>query len=89
MTTIGAGQTVTVPGAHVAEAGITDTYGPAAGSLRVAKTIAGPAAGKQGAVTVQAVCNGSPLSACAQGPGRGARRHALAYVPPHNRGLGL
>ena len=27
--------------------------------------------------------------ACAQGPGRGSRRHALAYVPPHNRGLGL
>ena len=80
VTTIGAGQTVTVPGAHVAEAGITDTYGPAAGSLRVAKTIAGPAAGKQGAVTVQAVCNGSPLSPALRVPaGAPAGTHSHTY----------
>ena len=61
VTTTGAGQTVAVPAAHVAEAGITDTYS-LPGSLTVTKTIAGPAAGHQGTVTVQAVCNGSPLS---------------------------
>ena len=89
VTTTGAGQTVTVPAAHVAEAGITDTYGLTGGSLTVTKTITGPAAGQQGTVTVQAVCNGSPLSPSAKGPGRGGRRHVLAYVRRHNRRLDL
>ena len=72
VTTTGAGQTVTVPAAHVAEAGITDTYGLTAGSLLVTKTITGPAAGQQGTVTVQAVCDGSPLSPALKVPGGAA-----------------
>ena len=46
----------------MAKAAITDTYRLTSGSLNVTKTIAGPAAGQQGAVAVQAVCEGSTLS---------------------------
>jgi Domain of unknown function (DUF5979) len=60
--TSGSGQEVTVAADKVAEANLTDVYGFGAGSLTITKTIAGPAAGQQGAVTVQAVCNGVTLS---------------------------
>ncbi len=82
MTTTGAGQTVTVPAAHVAEAGITDTYGLAGGSLTVTKTITGPAAGRQGTVTVQAVCNGSPLLPALKVPG-GAAAGTYSHTYDH------
>ena len=39
---------------------ITDTYGPAAGSLLVTKTIAGRLAGRQGPITINVSCNGPP-----------------------------
>ena len=60
--TSGSGQQVTVPADKVAEANLTDVYGFGTGSLTITKTIAGPAAGQQGAVTVEAVCNGVTLS---------------------------
>jgi Domain of unknown function (DUF5979)/Thioester domain len=65
----GDGQQVTIPSDGTATVKITDTYHaivspgpPTTGSLVVTKTIAGPVAGSQGAVTIQAVCNGTPLS---------------------------
>ncbi len=80
VTTTGAGQTVGVPGAHVAEADITDTYSLAAGSLTVSKTITGSAAGQQGAVTVQTVCNGTALSpALTVQAGAGAGTYSHTY----------
>jgi TQXA domain-containing protein len=70
--TTGANQTVTVPADHGATALVTDTYSFITGSLTVTKTIAGPAAGHQGAVTVQAACNGSALSPALTVPARAA-----------------
>jgi hypothetical protein len=73
-TVSGSGQTVAVPGATVVPVTVTNLYGapaevaaagylPAAvGSLRVTKTIAGPAAGRQGPITIKVSCGG-PLHA--------------------------
>jgi TQXA domain-containing protein len=58
----GSGQTVSIAPGEIAEADITDTYGLAAGQLELIKSIAGPLAGSQGPVTIQAVCNGTALS---------------------------
>jgi Domain of unknown function (DUF5979)/Thioester domain len=54
--TIGSGEDVTVGPGSEATATITDTYTPAPGSLVVQKTISGPAAGRQGAVTIVVEC---------------------------------
>jgi hypothetical protein len=59
---IGSPQTATIAPGGAGAAHITDTYGPAPGALLVTKTIAGPLAGQQGPVTIQAVCNGAALS---------------------------
>ena len=45
----------------VAEVDITDDYTYVTGSLLVTKTIAGPAAGQQGAVTIETFCDGQQL----------------------------
>lgn len=58
----GSPQTATVSPGGSAAAHITDTYGPAPGSLLVTKTIAGERAGQQGPVTIQVVCNGTALT---------------------------
>lgn len=58
VTTTGSGQTVAVPPGGTASASLTDTYNFAPGSVEVEKTIAGPAAGLQGQVTVHTVCDG-------------------------------
>ena len=47
---------VTVPPAGGAEITVTDTYTLNPGSLTVSKALAGPAAGQQGAVTLQVTC---------------------------------
>ena len=44
------------------EATVTDDYSAVLGSLTVTKTIAGPAAGQQGQVTIGVVCPGVPLA---------------------------
>ncbi|HTT92559.1 MAG TPA: DUF5979 domain-containing protein, partial [Acidimicrobiales bacterium] len=62
VTTAGAGQTVAVGSDKMVEADVTNTYVSATGSLTVSKTIAGPAAGMQGAVTIETVCNGTALT---------------------------
>jgi hypothetical protein len=58
----GDGQQVTIPPGGSASAGITDTYDNAPGSLLVRKTIAGPAAGKQGEVRIHSECDGKALT---------------------------
>ncbi len=60
--TRGSPQTVTVPSGGSAAARVIDIYRFAPGSLIVSKTIAGPAAGRQGAVTIRVVCGGTTLA---------------------------
>ena len=62
VTTTGSPQEVTIPAGDEAIAEITDSYAPAPGALTVNKTIDGPAAGSQSAVTIQAVCDGTALT---------------------------
>src|SRR6478736_2800272 len=57
VTVDGSGQQVTVPGGSAVDALLTDSYDVAPGSLTVTKTIAGPAAGQQGDVTIGVTCN--------------------------------
>ena len=54
--TVGSGEDVTVGPGSPATATITDTYTPAPGALVVQKTISGPAAGRQGEVTIDVDC---------------------------------
>lgn len=74
-TVSGSGQTVAVPGGTVVPVTVSDLYEAPAevagagtvsaarpGALRVAKTIAGPAAGRQGPVVIRVSCGG-PLHA--------------------------
>ena len=56
VTTVGATQHVTVPSGKTVEADITNTYGSAPGSLTVTKTIAGPAASQQAAISILVDC---------------------------------
>jgi Domain of unknown function (DUF5979)/Thioester domain len=58
----GSGQTVRVPPGKTVYADISDTYGLVPGQLEVTKTIAGPAAGKQGEVVIHTVCDGTALT---------------------------
>ena len=58
----GSPQTTTISPGGAGAAHITDTYGPAPGSLLITKTIAGPFAGQQGPVAIHVVCNGTALS---------------------------
>lgn len=58
----GSGQQVTIPAATVVTADITDTYDFVPGSLVVNKTIAGPAAGQQGPITITVTCDGTVLT---------------------------
>ncbi|HEY2301675.1 MAG TPA: DUF5979 domain-containing protein, partial [Acidimicrobiales bacterium] len=62
VTVAGSPQTVTIPAATIVKADITDTYDFVPGSLVVNKTITGPAAGQQGAVSIHTVCDGTALT---------------------------
>ncbi len=55
-------QTVTIPAGGTADAAITDTYSLRPGSLLVTKTIDGPAAGRQGQITIHVECDGIALT---------------------------
>jgi Domain of unknown function (DUF5979)/Thioester domain len=59
----GDGQEVTIPAGGQKTVDVTDTYTPiptpSPGSLLVTKTIAGPASGEQGPISIQVVCNGT------------------------------
>jgi Domain of unknown function (DUF5979)/Thioester domain len=74
--TISSGGSVTVT--------FTDTYNFVPGSLIVRKTIAGPAAGQQGAVTIHTVCNGIALTpdfVIAAGAPAGSRTMQYDEIP--------
>ena len=63
--TVGGNQALAVPARDEVVANITDTYyvaTPVRGALTVTKTITGPAAGQQGAITIAVSCNGTALS---------------------------
>jgi Domain of unknown function (DUF5979)/Thioester domain len=79
--TTGSPSTVTVD--PVAEVDITDDYTYVTGSLSVTKTIAGPAAGKQGAVTIEAYCDGALLTPVFTIPpgATGSPSHTYTGVP--------
>jgi Domain of unknown function (DUF5979)/Thioester domain len=62
VTVTGNGQQVVIPSGTSATVGITNTYHFVPGSLIVRKTIAGPGAGLQGAVTIHTVCGGTALT---------------------------
>ena len=57
----GDGQQVKIDSGKTETVDITDTYS-FVGSLLVRKTIAGPAAGQQGAITIHSECNGTALT---------------------------
>ena len=62
--TAGGNQTLAVPARDVVVANILDTYylaPPAPGELTVTKTITGPAAGQQGAITISVTCGAAAL----------------------------
>ncbi len=74
----------TIPAGGAGAAHITDTYGPAPGSLLVTKTVAGPLAGHQGPVTIHVVCNGTSLSpdfVIAAGTRAGSVSHSFDGIP--------
>ena len=62
VTTVGSPQDVTVGAAQGAEATISNTYDFTVGSLKVTKTITGPASYHQGQVTIKVSCDGTELS---------------------------
>ncbi len=80
----GSPQTVTVPAGGTATANVSDEYSFVPGSLVVSKTIAGPAAGSQGQVTIHTVCDGTALRPdfviCAGAPA-GTTSHTYTDIP--------
>jgi hypothetical protein len=58
----GNGKQVKIPSGDSATAHITDTYHFVPGSLLVRKTIAGPAAGRQGKIRIHTKCDGKALA---------------------------
>jgi Domain of unknown function (DUF5979)/Thioester domain len=83
----GDGQEVTIPAGGQKTVDITDTYTPiptpSASSLLVTKTIAGPAAGEQGPITIQVACNGTafPDFTIAGGTSSGSYSQSFGPVP--------
>ena len=79
----GSGQTVSVPVGDIVEADVSDTYGLVPGDLEVTKTIAGPLAGQQGTVVIDATCNGTALPPFVIGPGTpaGDQSHIYPNIP--------
>ncbi len=76
-------QTVTIGVAGSATAGITDEYSLKPGSLVLTKTIAGDAAGQQGAVTIHLVCSDGVTRPDFVIPAGSAGRHHVADLPGH------
>jgi hypothetical protein len=58
---VGDGQQATIESGKTETVEITDTYS-FVGSLLVRKTIAGPAAGQQGPITIHSECDGTALT---------------------------
>ena len=75
---IGSNQ-VTVSAGGAATASLTDTYSDNPGSFVVSKTIAGPAAGNQGEITIISTCDGVQLPPFVIPEGRGAGEVTRTY----------
>ena len=58
----GGAEPATIPPGGTATVDLSDLYTDVPGSLVVTKTIAGAAAGKQGAITIVPTCDGKPLA---------------------------
>ena len=85
--TVGGNQTVAVEARHVAVANVADVYFLAPlvpGELTVTKTITGPAAGQQGAITIAVSCGGTALPDFVIPPGApaGTLAHSYAGIAP-------
>ena len=81
--TTGSPQDVTIGANAEASAELTDTYGPVPGSLEVHKTINGPSAGSQGAITIAVTC-GSATLPDVDDPSRNRRDDTDEHVPGHS-----
>lgn len=84
VTVTGSPDSVTIPAGGAGAAHITDTYGHEPGSLLVSKTIAGPRAGHQGPVTIEATCDGvalSPNVVIPAGTAAGTTSHSFDDIP--------
>jgi len=83
-TVTGDGRQVTIPSGGTVTVELTDHYTHAPGSLLVTKTISGGAAGHQGDLHIQAVCNDTPLTPDFVIPANthaGDVRHAWSGIP--------
>jgi len=80
----GGRQTISIGPGRVVPVDISDTYGLVPGQLEVTKTIAGPAAGKQGPITIHTVCDGTALSpdfVITAGAAAGVYSHTYSGLP--------
>jgi TQXA domain-containing protein len=81
----GDGQEVTIPADGQKTVDITDTYtpilAPSLSSLLVTKTIAGPAAGEQGPISIQVVCNGTAFPDFTIAGGTAAGSYSQSFGP--------
>jgi hypothetical protein len=81
----GSPQKVTVPVGDAGTADLSNSYGFAPGTLTVDKTITGPAAGHEGEVVIQTVCDGITLSPDLDVPaGSAAGTYPETYTVPGN-----
>src|SRR5207248_3223575 len=76
----GGGQIVEIAADATAVANLTDSYTDVPGSLVVNKSIAGPAAGRQAAVTIAVSCNGASLVPFVIAAGTNAGTVSNAYA---------
>ena len=77
--TTGSPQDVTISPNAEASAELTDTYAPVPGSLQVGKTINGPSAGSQGAITIAVTCGSATLPEWTIPAGTGATTLTNTY----------
>lgn len=81
----GDGQEVTIPAGGQKTVDVTDTYTPiptpSPSSLLVTKTIAGPAAGEQGPISIQVVCNGTAFPDFTIAGGTAAGSYSQSFGP--------
>ena len=84
VTVTGRFQSVTVPAGTTTSATITDTYAEIPGTIVVPKILTGPAAGRQGDITISATCDGTPLPdiVIPAGTPAGLQTPAFHNIPP-------
>jgi hypothetical protein len=84
VTVTGRFQTQTVTAGTTTSVTITDTYSEIPGTILVPKLISGPAAGRQGDITITATCDGTPLPdiVIPAGTPAGLQQPTFTNVPP-------